>query len=56
MTGKEFKEISLNSEMPTNMLAAVHEIEAGKHGINGPISLVMEMVRDGALKEWDGNG
>lgn len=58
MTAEEFKAIRKNAGLSTNALAAlirisdgsnIRKIERGLTNVSGPISLLMELVRDGVL-------
>lgn len=59
MTAEEFKAIRKQAGLSTNALAAlirlsdgsnVRKIERGVNGVSGPVSLLMELLRDGVLK------
>lgn len=64
MTAEEFKAIRAGKGWSARKLSefarlgcgsVVRKIEAGKRGINGPLSLVMELLRDGVIGDAKGD-
>lgn len=63
MTAEEFRAIRKNAGLSANGLAAllrlsdgsnVRKIERGVNGVSGPVSMLMELLRDGILRPTDG--
>ena len=61
MTGQEMKAIRTGADLSLNELAALvryrntdqlRKMEAGKFDVAGPISVILELVRDGRLDDY----